>query len=149
MEVTIEGTTYPIKMNMLAIREYKKLTGKNLIGKKALEEIFGSSKDAGGGDFDADLFLNFLYVLLVNGAYPEAPNITIDQLANIVSFSDVKLAKMITICWISSQTGQNPEELSKDLEETVKNRQSPQDGEKTKDQTILDGSKSNASPLGS
>lgn len=144
MTVSIEGTEYPIKMNMLAIREYKKLTGKNLIGQKALEEIFGSRTSGVVGDFDADLFVTFLHVLLVNGAYPEPPKYTVDQLANVVSFSDGKLGLAMTTCWVMSQTGQTQKEVEDRLEEAAKNRRAPLAGEKT-----LSGSKSSELPMAS
>lgn len=137
MDVTIEGTKYPIKMNMLAIREYKKLTGKNLIGQKALGDIFGDKTGGVVGDFDAGLFTSFLYVLLLNGAFPDPPKYTLDELANVISFSDGLLGKAMTICWVMAQTGQSQEEVEKNLEEAAKNRRAPQDGE-----TTLNGNKS-------
>lgn len=137
MDVTIEGTKYPIKMNMLAIREYKKLTGKNLIGQKALGEIFGGNAGGVVGDFDAGLFTSFLYVLLLNGAFPDKPKHTLDELANVISFSDSALAKAMTICWVSSQTGEMSQEVEKNMEEAIKNRKAPLAGE-----TTLNGIKS-------
>jgi hypothetical protein len=142
MEVTIEGTKYPIKMNMLAIREYKRLTGKNIIGQKALEDIFGSIAGGVVGDFDAGLFVTFLYVLLVNGSYPDPPKYSIDELANIISFSDGLLGKAMTACWLMGQTGQSQDQVEKQMEEAAKNRLSPLDGEK-----ILSGTKSSDSPM--
>lgn len=124
-------------MNMLAIREYKKLTGKNIIGQKALEDIFGGTTGGVVGDFDAGLFIAFLHVLLVNGAFPEKPKYSLDELANVVSFSDGALGKAMTACWVMGQTGKNQEEVEKEIEEAAKNRLSPQGGEK-----ISNGTKS-------
>jgi hypothetical protein len=108
---------YPAKLKLLAVKEYKKLTGKDLISEVALYEIFGGEKDGVKYSFDVDLLAAFLFSVLRNGD-PNGFTMSMDEMCAQVDISGGSLVKELGDIWVEGFTGLSSEE--------IKNRMAPQ-----------------------
>lgn len=120
MTIKINDKEYPLVMNMLAVKKYKQLTGKNLIAQNSLTDILGSEKE--GKDFDAELFVSFIYSCMVNGSHPNPLDLSIDDVAAKINLNDADLAYSVSNVWSVGQTGKTVDQL----QEIVKNQSAPQ-----------------------
>ncbi len=100
-------------MRMRSLKEYRKLTGKNLLNKASMEEIYGDGKEL---EFNAELFIAFVYSLLIDGAYPGKFELTIDDVAGSLKANDSALARNLMIVYVSDVTGKTIEEADEALE---------------------------------
>jgi hypothetical protein len=105
----INGNEYPLAMKMLAARTYQQLTGKSLLGSHALNDIFGDEESGYGTN--AELYVALIYSLIKNGSYPNELKLTVDDVANSISLSDIDLIQKVTRVWIIATTGKTPEQL--------------------------------------
>lgn len=125
--IELGGKTRPIKMKMLAVKEYRKLTGKNLAGGDAdFIEIMGDKKT--GVEFNPDYFVAFLFAVLKDGAHPEVIDFTVDDVASWVNLYDKTLVGQLFELYMEEMTGKTAEEILKEIEQNKKNLPAPQDG---------------------
>ena len=123
--VTLGGKERKISMRFIAVREFKKLTGQNLAGGKlSFTELVRTE----GSDFDPELFLAFLWSVLLDGAHPQKPDYTMDDLASWVECSDNKLMAQLFELWMTSMTGKSTEEIAAALADMSKNLPAPESG---------------------
>lgn len=110
---------YPAKLKLLAVKEYKRLTGKDLISEVALFEIFGGELNGTKYSFDVDLLAAFLFSVLRNGD-PKGFTMSLEDMCAEVDVSQGTLIKELGDIWVEGFTGLSKEE--------VKNRIAPQAG---------------------
>lgn len=110
MTITIGGKERPIRMKMLAVKTYRKLTGVNIAGKDygRFTDIVGD----GEKEFDPDLFVAFLYSVLVNGCYPAEPDFTIEDVADWVNLYDRHITARLAALYLQEMTGKTTEEIN-------------------------------------
>lgn len=113
----IAGKEYPAKLRLLAVKEYKKLTGKDLISDVAIYEIFGGEKDGKQYELNYDLFAAFLFSVLKNGD-PKGFTMSIDEMCAEVEINNGALVKELGEIWVEGFTGLSSEE--------IKNQRAPQ-----------------------
>jgi hypothetical protein len=129
-KVKINGKEYPIRMRMFAIREYKRITGKNLVGDNSLTDVFGSKVEV--KEFNADLFISLLYSMLKDGAYPQELGLTIDDLAASVNNYDyAEIGNALSFLYIRDRYGLTDEQVEETFKVIEKNVTAPEDGAKT------------------
>lgn len=146
--INIGGKERPVRMRMLAVRHFQKLTGKNIAGGKvSFTEIFGGKYQDDDGntidqEFNPELFVNFLFAVLADGMHPEKPDFTVDDVSAWVSLYDKTLVPILFDMWMEYMTGLSKEEWMKLAE---KNLKAPQDGAATS----LSGQTSSEQPTAS
>lgn len=99
--LNILGEDRPIELKMLAVREFKNLTGVNLLSPtNRMADIFGDSKDK---DADPGLIAAFVYCALKNGNLSFEH--TLDQVAANIKLSDLTLVTEMTRLYFEECTG--------------------------------------------
>lgn len=93
---------------MLACRAFQKATGKNLLADNCLGDIFGDGKEK---EFNADLYLNYLYACIIDGLYPAPCAIAIDDVAVAIAASDFKLQSDTIKFYVAEKNGMTQEEV--------------------------------------
>lgn len=145
-----------VSMRFIAVREFHRLTGRYL-GKTGFTDIFGNdaSYDEKGNvtleakEFNPELFLAFLWSILLDGGHPEKPDYTIDDVASWVTIYNYELQGQLFELWMTYMTGKSKEEVRQAIEklQAEKNRIALQD-RATQDQ-ISSGGISSESPTAS
>lgn len=137
--INIGGKDRPVKMKMLAVNEYRKLTGINIAGRdfERFTDIIGDGIDK---EFDPELFVSFIYALLVNGCYPDKPDFTRDDVADWINLYDRTLIGKLHTVYMEEMTGKPQEQILSMIQE-AKNQSAPLDGAMT-------GTSTSASPTG-
>lgn len=104
-----------MSMKMLAVREYKKITGFNLLSPThKLTDIWG---DGAGKEFSPELAIALVFCMLKNGDMSFSHSL--DEVGAAMRLTDVDLARMVTKVYIEEMTGQSVDEnavLSKNLQ---------------------------------
>jgi hypothetical protein len=126
MTISIGGKEREVKMKMLAVNVYRKLTGVNIAGRdhKRFTDIVGDGKDK---EFDPDLFVSFLYAVLVNGCHPSTPDFTRDDVADWINLYDHTIVGKLSSLYMEEMTGKPVADILAQVE-TAKNPQAPLDG---------------------
>ncbi|HQQ81942.1 MAG TPA: hypothetical protein PK059_02075 [Cyclobacteriaceae bacterium] len=118
MTIEIGGKERPVSMKMLAVREYKKLTGFNLAGgSHTFADIIGDGKEK---EFNPDLFIAFLYCVLVNGCHPDKPDFDLDAVANWMNMYDRTLSGKLMNLYLEEMTGKSAEEVLDEVKKKMK-----------------------------
>ena len=128
MTINIGGKERTIRMKMLAVKTYRKLTGINIAGKdyQRFTDIIGD----GQKEFDPDLFVAFLYSVLVNGCHPQEPDFTLEDVADWVNLYDKNITAKLAVLYLEEMTGKTAEQIQAIIGEE-KNPVAPQDGAMT------------------
>jgi hypothetical protein len=108
-------------MKMLAVKLYRKLTGVNIAGRdyKRFTDIIGD----GDKEFDPDLFIAFLYAVLVNGCHPQEPDFTVDDVSDWVNLYDREITAKMVALYFEEMTGKTAGEI---IEQVEKNLPAPE-----------------------
>ncbi len=110
LTINIGGKERPIKMKMLAVKTYRKLTGVNIAGKDytRLTDIIGDKEK----EFDPDLFVAFLYSVLANGCHPAEPDFTLEDVADWVNLYDRQITAKLAALYLQEMTGKTTDEIN-------------------------------------
>lgn len=124
--INIGGKERPAKMKMLAVNIYRQLTGVNIAGRdyERFTDIVGDGKDK---DFDPELFVSFLYAVLVNGCYPDKADFTRDDVADWINLYDRTITGKLYALYMEEMTGKQVTEILAQVEQE-KNPEAPQAG---------------------
>lgn len=148
LTINIGGKERPAKMKMLAVKIYRGLTGINIAGRdiRRFTDVVGHNADPAKGiegkDFDPDLFIAFLYAVLVNGCHPEPPDFTIDDVGDWINLYDKKVTAQLVALYMEEMTGKKATEL---LDFIEKNQPAPESGAASGNSS---GTTSSESPTG-
>lgn len=115
-------------MKMLAVKVYRQLTGVNIAGRDfgRFTDIVGDGQDK---EFNPELFVAFLYAVLVNGCHPETPDFTADDVADWLNLYDRGITEKLSLLYLQEMTGKTSQELEEAIshfKETEKNGQAPE-----------------------
>jgi hypothetical protein len=115
--VKIDGKDYPISLRFGAVREYKKLTGRNLLDGSEITHIFGGKDNT----LDPELFLSFVQSCLFDaGEKQEA-----EALANAIRLTDIDTITSLSRMYVHYSTGKGEKEIDDFFEALKKNQIAP------------------------
>ena len=111
-KIKIDGKEYAISMRMASIKEYKKITGRNLLDPKELGEILGYKDKS----FNGELFVAWVQACLIDGGLSKDES---EKVAGNIRLTDGDTITNLVKAYIFFNTGASKEQVEELYEKNV------------------------------